>query len=118
MAFSVNSNLGAEQVYAALAKSQTATQKAQLSLASGKKVSSAADNTSGWNVGKKLEAASSTMKSQLANIGSAKNFLSTAESALQQVYDKLNDIQSKQADSSDPLKDATSLQSDVKTLSD
>jgi flagellin len=118
MAFSVNSNLGAQQVYSALAKSQAATQKAQLSLASGKRVSSASDDTSGWNVGKKLEASSLVMKSQLANIGSAKNFLSTAESALQQVYDKLNDIQSKQADSADPTKDATSLQNDVKTLAD
>lgn len=118
MAFSVNSNVGAAAVYNALAKTQGSTQKAQLQLATGKKVNSAADNTSGWNVGKQLEAASLAMKSQLSNIGSAKNFLSTAESALQQVYDKLNQIQSKQEDSKDPLKDATSLQNDVKTLAD
>ena len=118
MAFSVSSNLGAEQVYSALAKSQQSTQKAQIALASGSKVSSASDDTSGWNVGKELQAQSLVMKSQLANISSAQNFLSTAESALQQVYDKLNDIESKQADSADPTKDATSLQNDVKTLAD
>jgi flagellin len=118
MAFSVNSNVGAAAVYNALAKTQAATQKAQLQLATGKKVNSAADNTSGWNIGKQLEASSLKMKSQLANIGSAKNFLSTAESALQQVYDKLNQIQSKQQDANDPLKDATSLKNDIKTLAD
>ncbi|MFA7419006.1 MAG: flagellar biosynthesis protein FliC, partial [Melioribacteraceae bacterium] len=98
MAFSVNSNSGAAAVYNALAKTQSSTQKAQLQLATGKKVNSASDNTSGWNIGKQLEAASLKMKSQLANIGSAKNFLSTAEAALQQVYDKLNQIQAKQED--------------------
>ena len=118
MSFSVNSNVGAASVYNALAKTQSSTQKAQLQLATGKKVNSAADNTSGWNIGKQLEAASLGMKSQLANIGSAKNFLSTAESALQQVYDKLNQIQSKQQDVLDPTKDKTSLQNDVKTLAD
>jgi flagellin len=118
MSFSVNSNQGAAAVYNALAKTQAASQKAQLQLATGKKVNSAADNTSGWNIGKQLEASSLKMKSQLANIGSAKNFLSTAESALQQVYDKLNAIQGKQQDASDPLKDKTSLQNDIKTLAD
>lgn len=118
MAFSINSNSGAQAVYNALAKTQSSTQKAQLKLATAKKVNSAADDTSGWNVGKQLEAASRKMKSQISNISSAKNFLNTAETALQQVYDKLNQIQSKQEDASDPLKDATSLQNDVKTLAD
>ena len=118
MAFSVNSNAGAAAVYNALAKTQASTQKAQLQLATGKKVNSAADNTSGWNIGKQLEASSLKMKSQLANIGSAKNFLSTAESALQQVYDKLNQIQAKQEDATDPTKDQTSLANDIKTLAD
>lgn len=118
MAFSVNSNIGAAAVYNALAKTQAASQKAQLQLATGKKVNSAADNTSGWNIGKQLEAASLNMKAQLANISSAKNFLSTAESALQQIYDKLNQIQGKQQDGNDPLKDAASLKNDIKTLAD
>ena len=118
MSFSVNSNSGAAAVYNALAKTQSSTQKAQLQLATGKKVNSAADNTSGWNIGKQLEASSLKMKSQLANIGSAKNFLSTAEAALQQVYDKLNQIQAKQEDAVDPTKDQTSLANDIKTLAD
>jgi flagellin len=115
MAISVNSSLGAQQIYNAMQKSQASTQAAQLRLATGSKVNSAADNTSGWNVGVQLQAASLNMKSELANIGDAQNFLSTAESALQQVYDKLNTIASKQADSADPLKDASSLQNDIAT---
>lgn len=118
MSFSVNTNLGALQAYNALAKVNAQTEKAQLRLASTKKINSAADDTSGWNIGKQLEASNLVMKSQLANIGSAKNFLSTAESALQQVYDKLNQIEAKQEDYKDPLKDATSLQNDVETLAD
>ncbi len=118
MAFSVNTNLGALQAYNALAKVNAQTEKAQLRLATAKKINSVADDTSGWNVGKQLEASNLTMKSQLTNISSAKNFLNTAESALQQVYDKLNQIIAKQEDYKDPLKDATSLQNDVKTLAD
>lgn len=118
MAFAVNSNIGSQKVYNALAASSSKTQSAQLRLATGKKVNSAADDTSGWNVGKQLEASSLKMKSELSNIGSGKNFLSTAESALQQVYDKLNEIQVKQEDAKDPLKSASSLQNDVKTLAD
>ena len=118
MAFSVNSNVGAQKVYNALAATTTKTQSAQLRLATSKKVNSASDDTSGWNVGKQLEAQSLKMKSQLSNISSASNFLSTAESALQQVYDKLNQIVSKQEDAKDPLKSAASLQGDIKSLAD
>lgn len=118
MAFSVNTNLGALQAYNALAKVTAETQKAQLRLATTKRINSVADDTSGWNVGKKLEASNLQMKSQLSNISSAQNFLSTAESALQQVYDKLNQILAKQEDYKDPLKDKTALQNDVKTLAD
>jgi len=118
MAISVNSNLGAMQIYNAMQKNQSATQAAQLRLATGSKVNSASDDTSGWNIGVQLQAASLNMKSELANISDATNFLSTAESALQQVYDKLNTIASKQQDATDPLKDAASLQNDVKTAAD
>jgi len=118
MAFSVNTNLGALQAYNALAKVNADTQAAQVRLATNKRINSAADDTSGWNIGKQLEAANLTMKSQLANISSAKNFLDTAQSALAQIFDKLNEIAAKQNDSADPLKDASALQGDVKTLAD
>lgn len=116
MGFSVNTNLGALQAYNALAKVNAETQKAQVRLATFKKINTVADDTSGYNVGKKLEAQTLTQKAQLNNIASAKNYLSTAESALQQITDKLNQIKSKQIDAADPLKDSASIAKDIRTL--
>ncbi|MCX6150715.1 MAG: flagellin [Ignavibacteriales bacterium] len=116
MGFSINTNSGALDAYNALAKTNAATAQAQLRLATLKKINSVADDTSGFNVGKKLEAQNLKMKAQLGNISSAKNYLSTAEMALQQINDKLNQIQAKQTDSDDPLKNAASIASDIRTL--
>ncbi|MEW6701494.1 MAG: flagellin [Bacteroidota bacterium] len=116
MGFSVNTNLGALEAYNALAKVNAQTQKAQVRLATFKKINSVADDTSGYNVGKKLEAQTLTQKAQLNNIASAKNYLATAESALQQITDKLNQIKSKQIDAADPLKDSASIAKDIRTL--
>ncbi len=116
MAFSVNTNIGSLQAYNALAKANAETMKAQLHLATLKKINSVADDTSGYNVGKKLEAQSSKQKAQLNNISSAKNYLSTAETALQQINDKLNQISAKYVDSQDPLKDKDSIAKDINTL--
>jgi len=116
MAFSVNTNLGALQAYNALAKVNAQTEKAQLRLATQKKINSVADDTSGYNVGKRLESQTLVQKAQLNNISSAKNYLATAESALQQVNDKLNQIKAKQVDADDPLKDSASIAKDIRTL--
>lgn len=116
MSFSVNTNLGALQAYNALAKVNAETQKAQLRLASTKRINQVADDTSGFNVGKKLEAQTLKQKAQLNNIASAKNYLATAESALQQVNDKFNQIAAKIVDTQDPLKDKASLANDIVTL--
>ena len=116
MSFSVNTNIGALQAYQALSKVNADTQKAQLRLATMKKINSVADDTSGYSVGKQLEAQVLKQQSQLNNISSAQNYLSTAESALQQINDKLNQIQAKTVDSADPLKDKVSIANDIKTL--
>jgi len=116
MSFSVNTNLGALQAYNALAKVNAQTEKAQLRLATQKKINSVADDTSGYNVGKRLESQTLVQKAQLNNISSAKNYLATAESALQQVNDKLNQIKAKQVDADDPLKDSASIAKDIRTL--
>ncbi|KAF0142449.1 MAG: flagellin-related protein FliC [Stygiobacter sp.] len=63
-----------------------------------------------------MEAQTLTQKAQLNNISSAKNYLATAESALQQVNDKLNQIKAKQVDADDPLKDSASIAKDIRTL--
>ncbi len=116
MSFSVNTNIGALQAYNALAKVNAETQKAQLRLATTKRINQVADDTSGYNVGKKLEAQTLKQKAQLNNIASAKNYLATAESALQQVNDKFNQIAAKIVDTQDPLKDKASLAADIVTL--
>ncbi|MEG8989400.1 flagellin [Ignavibacteria bacterium 4148-Me] len=116
MAFSINTNVGALQAYNALAKVNAQTEKAQLRLSTLKKINSVADDTSGYNVGKQLEAQTLVQKAQLNNIASAKNFLSTAESALQQIADKLNQIKAKQVDAKDPLKDKAAIANDIRTL--
>jgi flagellin len=118
MGFQINTNLDALNAYNALAKVNSQTAKAQLRLATMKRINSVADDTSGFKVGKELEADNLKMKAQLNNISSGKNWLSTGESALMLINDKLNQIAAKQEDAKDPLKDASSLQSDVKTLAD
>ena len=116
MGFQINTNLGALKAYNALATVNAQTEKAQLRLASQKKINTVADDTSGFNVGKKLEAQVATQKSQLGNISSAQNYLATAESALQEINDKINQIAAKQTDSADQLKDGASIAKDIRTL--
>jgi len=116
MAFQVNTNLGALQAYNALAKVNAETQKAQYRLATTKKINSVADDTSGFNIGKKLEASNLKFQARLGNISSGKNYLSTAESALQQINDKMNQIAAKGVDADDPLKDQASIAKDIRTL--
>ena len=116
MPFSVNTNLGALQAYNALAKVNAQTEKAQLRLATTKKINSDADDTSGYNVGKRLESQTQIQKAQLNNVSSAKNYLSTAESALQQINDYFTQIVGKQIDAKDPLKDTAAIAKDIRTL--
>jgi flagellin len=116
MSFSINTNLGSLQAYNALAKVNADTQKAQLQLATQKKINSVADDTSGYNTGKRLQAQTMKQQSELNNISDAQNYMSTAESALSQINDKLNQIATKQVDAKDPLKDASSIAKDIRTL--
>ncbi|RJP61624.1 MAG: hypothetical protein C4539_19740 [Ignavibacteriales bacterium] len=116
MAFSINTSIDSLQAYNALVKTTAETQKSQLRLATLKKINSVSDDTSGYNVGKQLEAQSLRQKSQLNNVSAAKNYLSTAETALQQINDKFNQIAAKYVDAQDPLKDKDSIAKDIKTL--
>jgi flagellin-like hook-associated protein FlgL len=116
VAFSINTNIDTLLAYNALVKTNADTLKSQLRLATLKKINSVADDTSGYNVGKQLEAQSLKQKSQLNNVSSAKNYLSTAETALQQINDKFNQISAKYVDAQDPLKDKDSIAKDIRTL--
>jgi len=116
MSFLVNTNMGALRSYNALAKVNAQTAQAQLRLATQQRINQVADDTSGFNVGKRLEAQTATQKAQIKNISSARNYLSTSESALMQINDKLIEISSKQIDAKDPLKNQKSIADDIRTL--
>jgi len=118
MAFAINTNLSAFQVYDSLAKINTNTQKAQLRLATMKKINSVADDTSGFKVGTTLQGQNAVKQADLNNVSSAINYISTAESSLQLINEKLNQISAKYQDSLDPLKSKTSIAKDINALAD
>ena len=118
MSFNINTNLGALDAYNALAKINASTTKAQLNLATQKRINTVADDTSGYRVGKELQGQITLMTSAQGNIGSAKNILSTAESALSNINDLLNQIAGKAADANDPSKNKDSIAKDVLALGD
>jgi|GEM_PF-250131 len=116
MSFTVNTNILSLKAYNALAEVNSQTEKAQLRLATLKKINSVSDDTSGYNVCTSLEAQTIRQQAQLNNVASAQNYVSTAETALQQVNDKLNEISSKYIDSQDSLKDKSTIADDIRTI--
>ena len=118
MDFAINTNLSAFQVYDSLAKINTNTQKAQLRLATMKKINSVADDTSGFKVGSTLQGQNAVKQADLNNVSSATNYVSTAESSLQLINEKLNQISAKYQDSLDPLKSKASIAKDINAIAD
>ncbi|MBU1097690.1 MAG: flagellar biosynthesis protein FliC [Bacteroidetes bacterium] len=118
MSFRINTNIGALTAYNALSKVNSQAEKAQLRLATGQRINTVADDTSGYRVGKELNAKVTLMKSAQGNIGSAKDLLATSESALSSINDLLNQIKGKVADANDPTKNLTSLANDINALGD
>lgn len=116
--FKIASNIGALEAYNALAELNAKSQKAQLRLATQKRINSVADDTSGFNIGKSLEAKVSLMQAAQKNVGSAKDMLSTAESQLVSIRDMITQIRAKIADSGNAAADLESLASDVKAIAD
>lgn len=116
MAFQVNTNIGALNAYNALAKTNADTYKAQLRMATGKRINTVADDTSGYNIGRSLMTKSDVMKASQSNISSAKNLLSTAETSLQSIDDLATKLKAKLADNLDPTKDHISLGNDINAL--
>ncbi|MDP4176466.1 MAG: flagellar biosynthesis protein FliC, partial [Bacteroidota bacterium] len=71
MSFQINTNIGALNAYNALAKVNNDTYKAQLRLATQKRINSVSDDTSGFAVGKALDQKVKLMESAQRNVGSA-----------------------------------------------
>lgn len=116
MSFQINTNVDALNAYNALAKINSQATKASLRLATQKRINSVADDTSGYRVGKELEAKVSVMKAAQGNVASTKNMLATAESALSNVNDLLIQIKAKITDAQDPSKNKEALANDIKAL--
>jgi len=87
MGFQIATNIGALKAYNALSSLNARTQKAQLRLATQKRINSVADDTSGFNVGKSLDQKVKLMQAAQGNVGSAKDMLATAESQLISIKD-------------------------------
>jgi len=116
MGFQINTNIGALKAYNALADLNTKTEKAQLRLATQKRINSVSDDTSGFNVGKSLDQKVQLMQAAKGNVGSAKDMLATAESQLISIKDMLTQIKSKLADASNPAADKTAIANDIKSI--
>jgi len=116
MGFQINTNIGALKAYNALATLNSQAEKAQLRLATQKRINSVADDTSGFNVGKSLDQKVKLMQAAQGNVGSAKDMLATAESQLISIKDMLTQIKSKLADASNPAADKTSIANDIKSI--
>jgi flagellin len=102
--------------YNALATVNANTEKAQLRLATGKRINSVADDTSGYAVGKSLDQKVQLMKVAQGNVGSAQDMLATAESQLSSVKDLITTIRSKIANSTNPATDNSNISGDIKAL--
>ena len=116
MGFSINTNIDALSAYNALATINMNTTKAQLRLATGKRINSVADDTSGYAVGKSLNQKVQLMPAAQGNVGSAQDMLATAESSLSNVKDLITSIRTKIANSTNPATDNTKISGDIKAL--
>jgi flagellin len=116
MGFQIATNIGALKAYNALSSLNSKTQKAQLRLATQKRINSVADDTSGFNVGKSLDQKVKLMQSAQGNVGSAKDMLATAESQLISIKDMITQIKSKVADASNPAADKSAIVNDIKAI--
>lgn len=116
MGFRVNTNVDALKAYYQLANANKMTSQAQLRMASGKRILSVSDDTSGFNIGTSLKGKVAVMKGAQGNIASAKNMLATAEGSLLGINDLLTKIDGKISDATNPTADRTALQDDIKSL--
>ena len=116
MGFQIATNIGALKAYNALSSLNSKTQKAQLRLATQKRINSVADDTSGFNVGKSLDQKVKLMQAAQGNVGSAKDMLATAESQLISIKDMLTQIRAKKADASNPAADKAAIANDIKSI--
>ena len=79
----------------------TDCQLAQLRLATGKRINSAADDAAGYSIAKKFNARAEGLGQALNNIGSAKNLIAVAEGHLSNIVDILTQMKTRTTQAAD-----------------
>lgn len=97
----VNTNIGALNALKSLSDVNNRLSIAQLKLATGKRINSAADDAAGYSIAKKFNARTEGLGQALNNIGSAKNALSVAEGHLNNIVDILTQMKTKATQGAD-----------------
>ena len=101
MSTRINTNINALNALKSLNNIGTRMATAQLRLATGKRINSAADDAAGFSIAKKFESRAAGLGQALNNIGSAKNLISVAEGHLSNIVDILTQMKTKATQGSD-----------------
>jgi flagellin len=97
----INTNIGALNALKSLNDIGKRLETAQLRLATGKRINSAADDAAGYSIAKKFNARSQGLGQALANIGSAKNLVAVTEGHLSNIVDILTQMKTKATQAAD-----------------
>lgn len=97
----INTNIGALNALKSLNDIGNRMSVAQLRLATGKRINTAADDAAGYSIAKKFNVRAEGLGQALNNIGSAKNLLSVAEGHLNNIVDILTQMKTKATQAAD-----------------
>ncbi|MBF8276349.1 MAG: hypothetical protein HW390_1422 [Candidatus Brocadiaceae bacterium] len=101
MSTRINTNINALNALKSLNDVNGRMAVAQLRLATGKKINTAADDAAGYTIAKKFNARAEGLGQALSNIGSAKNLVAVAEGHLNNIVDILTQMKTKATQASD-----------------
>ena len=101
MSTRINTNIGALNALKSLNDISNRMSVAQLRLATGKRINTAADDAAGYSIAKKFNVRAEGLGQALNNIGSAKNLLSVAEGHLANIVDILTQMKTKATQAAD-----------------
>ena len=91
----ISSNIAALNTLNSLRNINSRLGKAQLRLATGRRINQASDDPAGLTIALKMNARKEGLTAALGNIGDAKNMLAVAESGLTQISDILTEMKAK-----------------------
>ncbi|GAB5537416.1 MAG: lateral flagellin LafA [Rubricoccaceae bacterium] len=95
MSFRINTNTQSSMALSALSRTTNEIGARQLRLATGSQINSAADDSAGYTISKKLNLETRAQGQALSNIGDAKSVLSVAEGGLNSIQDILSVMKEK-----------------------